>query len=186
MIEVRITNTLQPWRQKEFLLFAASACRIDGDCLGWLPLAAYQMRHDRGEILAVYNNEDLVGYLLWAQAGNIVKIYHTWVRKDARIIMHGKALAGQLEETAITLGCDRLELWCAVDLAANLFWEAIGFSKIAWRWGRAKKSRRHYLWRRQTADIVTFTSPACDKPAAKSEPTILLASRLSGELQLQK
>ncbi len=147
-VEVKVTRDLQPWQQREFLLFAAKACRIDGECLGWLPFEAYETRHAEGRILAVYNNDDLVGYVLWFNNANVMHIYHTWVRNDARIMVHGRALCSTLEEHCIDLACDRIELWCAVDLAANLFWSAIGFEKITWRWGRAKKSRRHYLWRR--------------------------------------
>lgn len=154
-VDVIATIELTPSKQQELLTFAVGSTRIDGQCIGWLPTAAYVGAHEQGRIIACYNNGDLVGYILWGANNGIMRCFVVWVRRDARLIIHGKALVQRIEEEGARRGCTRVELWCAVDLAANLFWQAIGFSKICWRWGRAKKARRHWLWRR----AITSPSP---------------------------
>jgi ribosomal protein S18 acetylase RimI-like enzyme len=46
-------------------------------------------------------------------------------------------------------GCKLYCLWCAQDLAANHFWESIGFLPIAFRGGSQKKGRVHIFWQKR-------------------------------------
>jgi len=39
--------------------------------------------------------------------------------------------------------------WCAQDIAANKFWEAMGFVPLAFRTGSEKKSRVHIFWQKR-------------------------------------
>lgn len=57
-------------------------------------------------------------------------------------------------------GCRLYCCWCAQDLAANRFWEALGFQPIAFRTGsRTKgakgKPRVHIFWQKRVRDDVT-------------------------------
>ncbi len=47
--------------------------------------------------------------------------------------------------------------WCAQDLKANEFWEAMGFVPLAYRGGSAKKSRTHIFWQKRlyAGDVTT-------------------------------
>lgn len=165
------TRQLQPWKLTEFFLLADKACTVDGHCLGWLPRQAYRENHRRGNIFAVYNNDDLVGYCLFHVSGTDCRIYHTWVRQDARLIMHGRALLDAVEDEATRRGANRITLWCAVDLAANLFWEAMHFQRRNWRWGRAKNARRHWAWIRPIIEEASRQIPlASSSPAALAPP----------------
>jgi hypothetical protein len=72
-----------------------------------------------------------------------------WVRRDARLIEHGRALIDHLEDAhARRLNAWQLRAWVAEDLEANLFWPQIGFVYRGWRWGPARRARRHNLWTR--------------------------------------
>ncbi len=51
-------------------------------------------------------------------------------------------------------GCRLYCCWCAQDLAANYFWESLGFSPLAFRAGSDKKKRVHIFWQRRI-DSVT-------------------------------
>ena len=42
--------------------------------------------------------------------------------------------------------------WCAQDLAANRFWEAMGFVPLAYRAGSAGKGRVHIFWQRRVVE----------------------------------
>jgi hypothetical protein len=49
-------------------------------------------------------------------------------------------------------GCRLYCCWCAKDLEANHFWEAMGFVPIAFRAGSAKKSRVHIFWQKRIVE----------------------------------
>ena len=46
-------------------------------------------------------------------------------------------------------GCKLFCCWCAQDIEANRFWEAMGFVPLAFRAGSEKKSRVHIFWQRR-------------------------------------
>jgi ribosomal protein S18 acetylase RimI-like enzyme len=46
-------------------------------------------------------------------------------------------------------GCKLFCCWCAQDIEANHFWEAMGFVPLAFRAGSAKKGRVHIFWQRR-------------------------------------
>lgn len=148
------TLALQPYQLHEVLTLADRSSLVDGHCLGWVPRAQLRGIHDEGRMLSVWNNDDCVGWIAWAISRGEMRIHYTWVRLDARLIMHGRALVDHVEYIARQHRLATIGLWCAVDLAANEFWSALGFQRINWRWGRAKKSRRHWQWRRP---VVTST-----------------------------
>lgn len=158
-VEVIPTLELTQRLQLEILTFATSSTRIDGHCIGWLPTAAYVGAHEQGRIVACYNNQDLVGYILWGANNGIIRCFIVWVRRDARLILHGRALVDAIRGIGRSKRCSRIELWCAVDLAANYFWAALGFAKVCWRWGRAKRGRRHWLWRMPINDELRLRDP---------------------------
>jgi GNAT superfamily N-acetyltransferase len=46
-------------------------------------------------------------------------------------------------------GCRLYCCWCAQDIAANYFWESLGFVPIAFRAGSSGKKRVHIFWQRR-------------------------------------
>jgi len=54
-------------------------------------------------------------------------------------------------------GCKLFCCWCAQDIAANMFWEAMGFVALAYRAGSEKKSRVHIFWQKRirSGDVTT-------------------------------
>jgi GNAT superfamily N-acetyltransferase len=174
-VEVIPTLDLSPRLQTELLTFAVSSTRIDGQCIGWLPTAAYVGAHEQGRMVACYNNADLVGYILWGANNGIIRCFVVWVRRDARLLVHGKALVSAIGNEGLRRGCTRIELWCAIDLAANLFWRALGFDRVCWRWGRAKRARRHWLWRLRLTSPSQLQPPGEQDPRSAHEPPTLAA-----------
>lgn len=156
-----LSNRIPLVQQMLALKFCYSASREDPDSIGWMPRAAYDNRHARGEILVLFNNLDLVGFVMMSRPSPYqeLRCLQIWVRPDARMIVHGRRLIDTLDQVALARRCITTRLWCAEDLAANLFWEALGYKKKGWRWGPAKKPRRHLLWTR---------------PVQISQPSLLL------------
>lgn len=147
-VQTHDSQALQPWVLAELLRICDHSPTVDGHAIGWMPRQAFREMHTRQRLVCCTNNADVVGYVAWSVSQGVMRILLTWVRADARLIMHGRALVDHIECHARTHRCPRVELFCAVDLAANMFWSAVGFQQICWRWGRAKKGRRHWLWRR--------------------------------------
>jgi hypothetical protein len=54
-------------------------------------------------------------------------------------------------------GCKLFCCWCAQDLPANKFWEAMGFVPLAFRAGSEKKARVHIFWQKRIRanDVTT-------------------------------
>jgi hypothetical protein len=54
-------------------------------------------------------------------------------------------------------GCRLFCCWCAQDIEANKFWEAMGFVPLAFRAGSEKKSRVHIFWQKRirAGDVMT-------------------------------
>lgn len=148
-LTVRLTLDLPPDRQTEALLICGHAVRADGDSIGWLPWQAYTMRHERRELIVAHRNGDLVGFVLMSTViQGELRCLQVWVRRDARLLIHGRALVTRLEQLGIERGAHVLRCWVAEDLAANFFWTAIGFKKKCWRWGSGRSQRKQFLYTR--------------------------------------
>lgn len=148
MLKICRSNELSSQESHDFWLLALSACRSDGNALGWLPTRAYEERHSAGEIHTIFRNSDCVGYCLWAIVAKVLHVYSCWIRPDARMIEHGRQLIRRVEATGRARGANAIRLWCAEDLPANAFWRQLEFEALNWRHGGIEKGRRHIQWRR--------------------------------------
>jgi ribosomal protein S18 acetylase RimI-like enzyme len=54
-------------------------------------------------------------------------------------------------------GCRLFCCWCAQDIAANFFWESVGFVPVAFRTGTRSKQRTHIFWQCRTRAGDTTT-----------------------------
>lgn len=155
---------------RELILLADHAIVKDGHCIGFLPHGAYHDATKSNRLFSLFRNDDRVGFILWsANQLRECRILQIWIRRDARLIEHGRALVEHLEEAhARKLHAWQLRAWVAEDLEANLFWPQIGFTKHGWRWGPAKKARRHNLWCRPVIwSAATLQSELALEPPPK-------------------
>jgi GNAT superfamily N-acetyltransferase len=73
-------------------------------------------------------------------------------------------------------GCRLFACWCAQDLQANYFWEALGFMPLAYRAGSRGKQRLHVFWQRRVRenDVTTpWWYPAETKSGAIREDRLV-------------
>lgn len=143
----------------ELITLADHAITHDGHCIGFLPHGAYHDATRSNRLFSLFRNSDRVGFILWScNQIRECRILQIWIRRDARLIEHGRALVEYLQNAhARRLHLWQLRAWVAEDLEANLFWPQIGFTKKGWRWGPAKRARRHNLWTRPV--IEPFQQP---------------------------
>jgi GNAT superfamily N-acetyltransferase len=147
-LTVQTISQLGGKKQKELKTLWIHSVATDTHAIGWLPVSAYETRAASDDLTAIYRNDDCVGWSMTAKSNHrgVMKLYQIWVRPDARILTHGKALVASIREKARHQHCYIIEAWVAEDLPANLFWEAIGFTRQNWRLGRGEKPRKLYLW----------------------------------------
>jgi hypothetical protein len=82
-------------------------------------------------------------------------IYQLCVAPGVQRKLVGAALVREVFARS-AYGCRLYCCWCAQDLAANHFWEAMGFVPIAFRAGSSGKKRVHIFWQRRiNADDAT-------------------------------
>jgi hypothetical protein len=84
-------------------------------------------------------------------------------------------LKAQFERSA--WGCKLYCCWCAQDIAANYFWESLGFVPLAFRAGSERRSRIHIFWQRRirSGDETTpYWFPAQTSSGSIREDRIVL------------
>lgn len=155
-IKVASINTLKTHKIEELRKLWIHGVHLDTNAVGWLPTSVFDSRARTNEVTAVYRDKELVGWCLRGEstARKVMKIYQIWVRPDARILEHGRALITDLSHIANRQKCWLLEAWVAEDLAANVFWAAIGFTRGVWRWGRGTSLRKIYRWTKTIAEMA--------------------------------
>ncbi len=111
-----------------------------------------QRTTDAGYLIAAdrYFKRDEVGYVTQVNV----------VPEHRRSLVAGALLQAQFDSSAY--GCKLYCCWCAQDLAANAFWEAMGFVPIAFRTGSRTKGkggtpRIHLFWQKRirAGDVST-------------------------------
>jgi hypothetical protein len=75
-------------------------------------------------------------------------IYQMNVVPDRQRGLIGATLIKAMFERA-AYGCRLFCCWCAQDIEANHFWEALGFIPLAFRAGSREKHRVHIFWQRR-------------------------------------
>lgn len=173
-----LTQDLDDNRRRQALTFCYSASRIDGHSIGWMPRVGYDKRHEWGDLLVLFNNDDLVGFCMMSKLSTFqeLRCLQIWVRPDARMILHGRKLIDTLNQIANERGALVLRLWCAEDLPANLFWKALGFRYRGWRYGHNKTGRRHALWMRRVAPPINQILTQRADSRARASSIILRAA----------
>jgi hypothetical protein len=129
--------------------------------VGWFPTKTIEGKIKAGHVLlAVDDAGGRVGYLIGSDryfkhddVGVIYQINVDGARR--RALVGATLLKAQFERSAY--GCRLYCCWCAQDIEANRFWEAMGFVPLAFRAGSRGKGRVHIFWQRRTRAGDTTT-----------------------------
>ena len=108
--------------------------------VGFLPTKALEGKVRLGQVLVAEAGGRAAGYLIAAdryqkrdEVGYVTQV--NVVPEHRRSLVAGAMLQAQFDRSAY--GCRLYCCWCAQDLKANEFWEAMGFAAIAFRTGIA-------------------------------------------------
>ena len=121
--------------------------------LGFMTRATLEGKVRLGEVLVAESpGGERVGYAIgsdrYCKHENVGVIYQVNVVPNRRRGLVGAALVrGMLARWpwGVRLAC----CWCAQDLEANRFWQALGFVPLAYRGGSTRKQRTHVFWQRR-------------------------------------
>ena len=117
-----------------------------GQYAGYLEQEAILIAHEAGRPASN------VGFILYKdrylKRDELGVVYQLCVDGDRQRGFVGAALL-QAAFVRGAYGCKLFCCWCAQDLAANRFWEAMGFVPLAFRAGSDKKKRVHILWQKR-------------------------------------
>ena len=145
----------RPVTQTQLRKFVESEQNKNRDALGFLPREAIATYTQHGQIIPATENGQLVSYCVFfdGQPGTrprrdpyTVRIYQLCTDYDARRLQHATQLVNRLYDHATANRFERIRLWCADDLPANVFWRTLGFEFKGTRLGGAKRDRQHNLW----------------------------------------
>lgn len=120
--------------------------RSEYEAIGFIPRPRLEQYSARGQILMAQENDENAGFLVFGAGWPTLRVYQACIQYDARRREHGASLVQRLIAEAQRRGCYLISLWCADDLPANDFWQALGFRHIATRPGGVKRGRLHRQW----------------------------------------
>ncbi len=128
----------------------------DSESLGFLHRATLEGKVANGDMLVATDRmQRVVGYVIGTD---------TYFKREDVGVVYQMAVAEHLRRSnvAATLlkalfaswpyGTRLCCAWCAQDLAANRFWEAMGFVALAYRAGSAGKGRVHIFWQKRIVE----------------------------------
>src|SRR5262249_47949372 len=120
--------------------------------VGFMPLVWLAGYLRSGSVLMAFENDQPAGYLLGKTSYNRSQqdaiIYQAAIEYDAQRSHIGTALVQHFIDV-LPDRITRISLWCAQDIDANLFWEALSFTPLAYRQGSHSTQRFHIFWQRR-------------------------------------
>jgi N-acetylglutamate synthase-like GNAT family acetyltransferase len=120
--------------------------------LGFLPTMAVNWYIDNGRVLLRQLNGQEAGYLLGRSHLRcqpwVAPLTQTAISFDAQLRDLGRSLVEHAAVTAAADGRSILQAWCRVDLQANEFWRALGFTAVGIRRPNNQRQQPLLLWRR--------------------------------------
>ena len=164
--------------------------KLHGKQVGWMPTKSLEGKIEAGHVLVAQasglcdettgQRPVPLGYCIasdrYFKRDDVGIIYQMNVAPGRqRGLIGATLLKAQFERSAY--GCKLYCCWCAQDLAANQFWEAMGFVPLAYRAGSEKKSRVHIFWQKRirSADASTpWWFPAKTDAGSMREDRVVL------------
>lgn len=131
-----------------------------GRALGYFPTKQFEGYIEMGAVLVARASRPCMGetpmplgYIIsrdrYLKRDELGVVYQLCVAPGFQRGLIGATLVREVFQRA-AYGCRLFCCWCAQDLAANYFWESLGFVPLAFRAGSGRKKRLHIFWQRRT------------------------------------
>ncbi len=165
----RVPITIRPGTMDD-IPFMDALQKLHSKQVGWMPTKQFEGKIKAGHVLVAWAsspcssledneaNQDTgwkpvpLGYCIgndqYFKRDDVGIIYQMNVAPGhQRGLIGASLLKAQFERSAY--GCRLYCCWCAQDIAANRYWEAMGFVPLAFRAGSEKKARVHIFWQKR-------------------------------------
>jgi ribosomal protein S18 acetylase RimI-like enzyme len=143
------------------------------ETLGLLPDAAFAERAQKGTLLALVDEGQLAGYLLYDLPGYEVKIVHLCVAPDSRGNGVARRLVAKLKERH-SEDRRRIRLACRRDFPADAVWRSLEFRAQATRPGRSKDGHPLTIWVLDFEHRTLFDEIQDDRSAVALDHNVFL------------
>jgi ribosomal protein S18 acetylase RimI-like enzyme len=152
-MQKRHTKQLGYFPTKQFEEYiAAGAVLIAEEVASYELLVASREPGDPSLATSNYQPATPLGYIIsrdrYLKRDELGVIFQLCVSPSAQRGLVGASLIREVFARS-AYGCRLYCCWCAQDLEANHFWEAMGFIPLAFRAGSGKKKRVHIYWQRR-------------------------------------
>lgn len=141
--------------QTSDLPFIDALQRKHNKAVGWMPTGQLEGHLDKRHVIVAETTDvhpQAVGYCIgvdrYFKREDVGIIYQMNIDpKRQRGLVGATLLKAMFERSAygVRLFC----CWCAQDLPANRFWEAMGFTPLAFRSGSRRNGRTHIFWQKR-------------------------------------
>lgn len=138
----------------------------NADQVAFFPRQVFEREVCYGRVLLARLNNDPCGYLYHGAVKGRCKIHQACIQYDARGYMYGAALVSWLIDMCQQAGVYSIHLRCGSDIAANGFWQWMGFYCEAVTHGGVSRMRDLNCWR---YDVVDDLFPAVVAPSNKQK-----------------
>ena len=129
--------------------WVAQEARAGTNSIGFLPKEEYRRAWIQRDLFIHFSDGRPRGFLLAGRPANCRRIKQLWVTPSARLEGIGTRLIEQLERESAIQGSFKLQLRCAAELEAVLFWEKLGFELDAIQHGGSARDRMIYSYSRE-------------------------------------
>ncbi|MDB5321548.1 MAG: hypothetical protein JWN40_3179 [Phycisphaerales bacterium] len=135
------------------LSFLDSLQKLHTKQVGWMPTKQLEGKIGLGHVIIAEDEaKQSVGYCIgsdqYFKRDDVGIIYQMNVVPQKQRELIGATLIKAMFDRA-AYGCRLFCCWCAQDIAANHFWESLGFIPLAFRAGSRGKQRVHIFWQRR-------------------------------------
>ncbi|MGI9014187.1 MAG: GNAT family N-acetyltransferase [Phycisphaerales bacterium] len=132
--------------------FIDSLQKMHTHMVGWMPHMQLRNYIEKGYVLVAEDGQRQVGYCIardqYFKRDDVGIVYQLNVSPMVQRHFVGAALLQAVFDRA-AYGCRLFCCWCAQDIQANYFWEAMGFVPLAFRTGSRLKQRIHIFWQKR-------------------------------------
>jgi N-acetylglutamate synthase-like GNAT family acetyltransferase len=138
----------------EDVAFLDELQRVHSKAVGWMPLGQLEGHVKKRHVVIAETPPpagERVGYCIgvdrYFKRDDVGIIYQMNIRPDWQRGLIGATLLQAMFDRW-PWGVRLCSCWCAQDLPANRFWEAVGFVPLAFRTGSRKRDRIHIFWQK--------------------------------------
>jgi hypothetical protein len=138
------------------LIFVDHLQKRNSEELAFYPKRVFEREIGKERILLALVNNAPAGYLFHGpqRTSGLTKIHQACIEYDLRGNWYGAGLCKLLEESGMLLGIAGIQLRCGSEIAANRFWQLMGFQCVDVQPGGVRRMRDINVWLKELANSL--------------------------------